>query len=195
MNLTVSRLAVATLASLALVGSAASANAQQLKRIELRAQVTDSQLGEIPVGETIRVHATPGDVERFRIPAVLKLTVNPPGITLEPVVQAQFFVNGPVTRSRISGIRDGDRLECTIDMIRLTMSLPGFATSSSRMIRRISATWRIPKTKVTMRAASVAPPGPAGTCARSVVRTVETGSVVRTTRGSVVDVSCTVVRS
>ena len=43
-----------------------------------------------------------------------------------------------------------------------TTSLPGLATSSSRTIRRIRRTCRMPNAKVTIRAASVAPPGPAG---------------------------------
>jgi hypothetical protein len=115
-----SRITAVTLALVGLAGCAASASAQQLQRIELRARVTESQLGEIAVGETVRVHATPGNVERFRIPARVKITVEPPAISLEPVVQAQFLANGPVTRSRIAGIRDGDRLECTISLTRLT---------------------------------------------------------------------------
>ena len=57
---------------------------------------------------------------------------------------------------------------------KCTMSLPGLATSRSRMIRRIRRTCRIPNTKVTMRDASVAPPGPGATYSLSVVRTVLT---------------------
>jgi hypothetical protein len=113
-----SAVTAATLAFTAFAGSAAQA--QQVKRIELKATVTESQFGEIEVGKTVRVTAIPGDVERFGIPVLIKVKVAPPAVTLEPVVLDRFFVNGNVTKSKIGGIRDGDRLECTIDLTSLT---------------------------------------------------------------------------
>ena len=55
--------------------------------------------------------------------------------------------------------------------IAATMSLPWFATSSSRMMRRISSACSRPKANVTIRLAVVAQPGPAGVVADSVTRT------------------------
>ncbi|HEU4386476.1 MAG TPA: hypothetical protein VFV34_01680 [Blastocatellia bacterium] len=96
------------------------ASAQQLKRVEVKATVTESQFGEVEVGKSIHVTAFPNDIERFAIPVLIKVRVSPSTITLEPNVQAQFSVTGNVIKSRISGIQDGDRMECTIDQLRLT---------------------------------------------------------------------------
>jgi hypothetical protein len=128
----VSSRAKAAFALMAVGAFASTASAQQLKRIEVKATVAESQFGEVEIGKTVHLTARPNDVEKLAIPVVVKIKVSPAAITLEPVVQAQLLVTGNVTKSRIDGIRDGDRMECTIDLTRLTCErLRGNAASLS----------------------------------------------------------------